>query len=74
VFDGTPEQLTTGAARDIYGADGAFSEAATSTEIETLDSQEVPQAEACLRLSQLFPAHLAGPSSPPLNNLYGDDR
>ncbi len=33
VFDGTPEQLTTGVARDIYGADETFSEAATSTEI-----------------------------------------
>ena len=37
VFDGTAEQLTTGAARDIYGADASFSEAATSTEIETSD-------------------------------------
>ncbi|MDP5362056.1 MAG: phosphonate ABC transporter ATP-binding protein [Paracoccaceae bacterium] len=37
VFDGTPEQLTTGVARDIYGADENFSEAATSTEIETLN-------------------------------------
>lgn len=37
VFDGTPEQLTTGMAREIYGADSSFSEAATSTEIETLD-------------------------------------
>ncbi|MDA5558904.1 phosphonate ABC transporter ATP-binding protein [Shimia sp. MMG029] len=37
VFDGTPAQLTTGVARDIYGADATFSEAATSTEIETLD-------------------------------------
>lgn len=37
VFDGLPEQLTTGVARDIYGADASFSEAATSTEIETLD-------------------------------------
>ncbi|MEO1795536.1 MAG: phosphonate ABC transporter ATP-binding protein [Pseudomonadota bacterium] len=37
VFDGTPSQLTTGAARDIYGAGADFSEAATSTEIETLD-------------------------------------
>ena len=36
VFDGLPEQLTTGAARDIYGADETFSEAATSTSIETL--------------------------------------
>ncbi|MEL7344315.1 MAG: phosphonate ABC transporter ATP-binding protein, partial [Pseudomonadota bacterium] len=31
VFDGTPEQLTTGVARDIYGAGADFSEAATST-------------------------------------------
>ena len=38
VFDGTPEQLTTGTARDIYGADATFSEAATSTEIETLNA------------------------------------
>ncbi|WP_093159518.1 phosphonate ABC transporter ATP-binding protein [Aliiruegeria lutimaris] len=33
VFDGTPEQLTTGVARDIYGAKADFSEEATSTEI-----------------------------------------
>ncbi len=33
VFDGTPEQLTTGVARDIYGADASFSEATTSTAI-----------------------------------------
>jgi phosphonate transport system ATP-binding protein len=37
VFDGTPGELTTDVARDIYGAGGDFSEAATSTEIETLD-------------------------------------
>ena len=37
VFDGTPEQLTTGVARDIYGADASFSEAATSTDIAALD-------------------------------------
>lgn len=45
VFDGTPEQLTTGVARDIYGAGADFSEAATSTEIATLDAparQAVP--------------------------------
>jgi phosphonate transport system ATP-binding protein len=46
VFDGTPEQLTTGAARDIYGAGADFSEAATSTEIETLDRPELPLVEA----------------------------
>lgn len=45
VFDGTPEQLTTGVARDIYGAGANFSEAATSTEIETLDRPEVRDAE-----------------------------
>ncbi len=36
VFDGTPDQLTTGVARDIYGADASFSESATSTSIESL--------------------------------------
>lgn len=45
VFDGTPEQLTTGAARDIYGAGDDFSEAATSTEIQALDRSE-PRAAA----------------------------
>ena len=45
VFDGTPAQLTTGVARDIYGAGADFSEAATSTEIETLDRPEVREAE-----------------------------
>ncbi|MFT4150283.1 MAG: phosphonate ABC transporter ATP-binding protein [Paracoccaceae bacterium] len=33
VFDGTPDQLSTGVARDIYGADASFNEAATSTAI-----------------------------------------
>ena len=45
VFDGRPEQLTTGVARDIYGAGADFSVAATSTAIETLDrtiAQPVP--------------------------------
>ena len=36
VFDGRPEQLTTGAARDIYGADASFSESATSTALDAL--------------------------------------
>ena len=36
VFDGTPDQLTTGVARDIYGADASFNEGATSTSIERL--------------------------------------
>ncbi len=33
MFDGTPAQLTTGVARDIYGADETFNEFATSTKI-----------------------------------------
>lgn len=37
VFDGAPEELTTAAARDIYGADETFSESATSTTIEALE-------------------------------------
>ncbi|MGR3839114.1 MAG: phosphonate ABC transporter ATP-binding protein [Cognatishimia sp.] len=44
VFDGRPDQLTTGVARDIYGAGDDFSEAATSTEIETLDRTEPAKA------------------------------
>ncbi len=46
VFDGLPEQLTTGVAREIYGAGADFSEAATSTQIETLN---VSAREAALR-------------------------
>ena len=46
VFDGLPEQLTTGVAREIYGADASFSEAATSTEISTLDRVRAAEAEA----------------------------
>ncbi len=42
VFDGTPEQLTTGVARDIYGADASFSEEATSTEIGALNRTTRP--------------------------------
>ena len=33
VFDGSPDQLTTSVARDIYGADDSFNESATSTAI-----------------------------------------
>ncbi len=46
VFDGTPEQLTTGVARDIYGAGADFSEAATSTEIDTLPRASEAAAQA----------------------------
>ncbi|WP_323776269.1 phosphonate ABC transporter ATP-binding protein [Leisingera sp.] len=44
VFDGLPEQLTTGVAREIYGAGEEFSEAATSTEIETLAKTDARRA------------------------------
>ncbi|MCJ8138754.1 phosphonate ABC transporter ATP-binding protein [Falsirhodobacter halotolerans] len=40
VFDGTPDQLSTGVARDIYGADASFNEAATSTSIPTDTSSD----------------------------------
>ena len=46
VFDATPDKLTTDMAREIYGAGEEFSEAATSTEIETLDATEKAKMEA----------------------------
>jgi phosphonate transport system ATP-binding protein len=46
VFDGTPDQLTTGVAREIYGAGADFSEAATSTEISSLDREMAAVARA----------------------------
>jgi phosphonate transport system ATP-binding protein len=49
VFDGSPEQLSTGVARDIYGADASFNEAATSTAITAPDTSADDQyAEAML--------------------------
>ena len=49
VFDGTPAQLTTGVARDIYGAGSDFSEDATSTEIrEPAAVTEIRHAEVAL--------------------------
>jgi phosphonate transport system ATP-binding protein len=50
VFDGDPEELTTRAARDIYGADESFSEASTSTSIETLEPVFVPVREPAYAL------------------------
>jgi phosphonate transport system ATP-binding protein len=44
VFDGTPAQLTTGVARDIYGADASFSEQATSTAIDSLPDRAAAYA------------------------------
>ncbi|MFZ5749494.1 MAG: phosphonate ABC transporter ATP-binding protein [Pseudomonadota bacterium] len=48
VFDGTPDQLSTGVARDIYGADETFNEAATSTAIPADSSADRAYAEAML--------------------------
>lgn len=44
VFDGVPEALTTDVAREIYGADESFNEAATSTAIETNTSKSTYSA------------------------------
>ena len=49
VFDGLPEDLTTSAAREIYGADESFSEDATSTSIESL-SRPAPSLEPAYAL------------------------
>ena len=46
VFDGTPDQLSTAAAREIYGAGEAFSEATTSTQIEATTPKDPDAAEA----------------------------
>lgn len=46
VFDGSPDELTEQAARDIYGADESFNESATSTSIETSFSKPMPRLQA----------------------------
>ena len=49
VFDGTPEELTTEVARELYGADGlaeAFSEAMTSTSLERHRAAQEEEARA----------------------------
>jgi len=48
VFDGAPEQLSTGVAREIYGADETFNEAATSTAIPTDTTADRSYADAML--------------------------
>ena len=48
VFDGDPSQLSTGVARDIYGADESFNEDATSTAIPTDTSADRSYAEKLL--------------------------
>ena len=48
VFDGTPDQLSTGVAREIYGADDSFNEAATSTAIPTDTTADAAYASAML--------------------------
>jgi phosphonate transport system ATP-binding protein len=44
VFDGTPEQLTAGVVRDIYGAGADFSESMTSTAIAPAHTAAAPTA------------------------------
>ncbi|GGE16039.1 phosphonate transport system ATP-binding protein [Gemmobacter megaterium] len=48
VFDGTPDQLSTGVARDIYGADASFNESATSTAIPTETAPDRAYADRML--------------------------
>lgn len=44
VFDGDPETLSTDVAREIYGADESFNEAATSTALDGAQSQKAQLA------------------------------
>jgi phosphonate transport system ATP-binding protein len=46
VFDDTPDRLTTRAAREIYGADDAFDESATSTALTAPRAPEPDRADA----------------------------
>jgi phosphonate transport system ATP-binding protein len=69
VFDGTAEQLTTGVARDIYGADADFSEDATSTSLEALNRAQTAAIREARRSSDPNPAG----GSRGFNH-YGDDR
>jgi len=48
VFDGTPDQLSTSVAREIYGADDTFNEAATSTSIPTDTAADQSYADLML--------------------------
>ncbi|KQB11842.1 phosphonate ABC transporter ATP-binding protein [Rhodobacter capsulatus] len=48
VFDGRPDQLSTGIAREIYGADASFNEAATSTAIPADVRADASYASAML--------------------------
>lgn len=51
VFDGPASELTTAAAREIYGAGEGFTEGATSTELETLNSEDPALARILSRAS-----------------------
>jgi len=46
VFDGVPSELSTAAAREIYGADETFSEASTSTSLNTSEPDPAPEVQA----------------------------
>ncbi len=65
VFDGTPEQLTTEVARELYGADGleeAFSEEMTSTSLEGVAPRKKKKKPASLVPAQLEPASIGLPN------------
>ena len=64
VFDGTPDQLSTGVARDIYGADDSFNEAATSTAIPTDTTADRTYADLMLSLTP----HPSRPRPQPTEN------
>ncbi len=53
VFDGTAKDLTTDAAREIYGADEQFDEAATSTSINDRPDESGPQDSDGPRLREV---------------------
>jgi len=64
VFDGTPDELTTEVARELYGADGlaeAFSEAMTSTSLEPVTPRKKKRRELPIGAAV---APLAGASLP----------
>ena len=63
VFDGAPDQLTTSAARDIYGAGADFSEAATSTAIDTPKAPPPDRYAEAMRSDREAPAF--DPCPPP---------
>jgi phosphonate transport system ATP-binding protein len=66
VFDGTPDELTTSVARELYGAEGleeAFSEEMTSTSLEAITPKKKKKKHADLPAGAMEPT-LAAASLP----------